>query len=80
MGRVKLHKNLNSPRSKTREATEEVEKNSNDSENKERRKLPITVNKSMLVAPVKQTREIIMKTKAAMLRKKLVRIKLIMKK
>ena len=44
MGRVKLYKNLNSPRSKTREATEEVEKNSNDSENKERRKLPITVN------------------------------------
>ena len=44
MGRVKLHKNLNSPRSKTREATEEVEKNSSDSENKERRKLPITVN------------------------------------
>ena len=39
-----MHKNLNSPRSKTREATEEVEKNSSDSENKERRKLPITVN------------------------------------
>ena len=44
MGRVKLHKNLNSPRNKTREPIEEVEKNSSDSENKERRKLPITVN------------------------------------
>ena len=44
MGRVKLHKNINSPRNKTREATEELQKSSSDSENKERRKLPITVN------------------------------------
>ena len=44
MGRVKLHKNLNSPRNKTREPKKKKKKNSSDSENKERRKLPITVN------------------------------------
>ena len=42
--KVKSHRSLNPSRNKTQETTEEVQKNSRDSESKEIRDLPITVN------------------------------------
>ena len=42
--KVKAHKSLNPSRNKTQETTEEVQKNSRDTENKEISDLPITVN------------------------------------
>ena len=42
--KVKAHKSLNPSRNKTQETTEEIQKNSRDTENNEIRDLPVTVN------------------------------------
>ena len=51
-----MHKNLVLSRSKTQETTEQVQKNSRDGENNEKRDLPITVN-MMHVTDIRKARK-----------------------
>ena len=92
--KVKAHKSLNPSRNKTQETTEEVEKNSRDTENNEIRDLPITVNMTHVtdnrkarkrktyadVVKVTQTQPLVSEIKISHFRKRTVRIKLILKK